>query len=333
MHSVCKTLLIWAVFLCSMSVFAQQIPSESNVCKVNEAEILLTSHTLALSIKQGRNTLYLDCNIQVKSVLTLPAIGLNSIIVNVNNATVAKSILSTKRSYVLSPGEQSINIELVAEQSRQIKMQLSEFSQFHTKSMSHNTVMSLYIGVCIALALYVGLLGRGIKNTGFYAYSAYLVSLTVFFGIQEGIFNYFFNDLNFINTRASQSVVAGIVVFTATLFISRLLDFKLLLNRNFNRLIMSAATAILVFGFAITITPLNIATLLEPIMGWSTLVLVFIIFCIAGYAAINRVHTANLIFIGLSTVLFGMIFRIWLTDLSEFLHRYALVIGLSLIHI
>lgn len=62
-------------------------------------------------------------------------------------------------------------------------------------------------------------------------------------------------------------------------------------------------------------------------MGWSTLVLVFIIFCIAGYAAINRVHTANLIFIGLSTVLFGMIFRIWLTDLSEFLHRYALVIG------
>jgi hypothetical protein len=42
------------------------------------------------------------------------------------------------------------------------------------------------------------------------------------------------------------------------------------------------------------------------------------------------VHTASLVVIALSTVLFGMILRIWLTDSSDFLHRYALIIATAI---
>lgn len=318
------------MYVCVNTVFAQILPSEGSVCQVNESRIVEVSQELSISVVRGSNTLYFDCNIQKTSILTLPAIGVHSVIVQTNGIPTPSSIPSNKSSYVLLPGEQRVSIALIAERARNIEIQLSSLRTFHSVSMSHNTVMSLYIGLCLSLALFVGLLGRGIKNTGFYAYSVYLVSLAMFFGVQEGIFNYYFDNLRLLNAIATQSFIAGIVVFFATQFVSRLLDFKLLLNNSLYKIIMGVAIGILLSGISIPIMPQSLSGFVGLTMGWATLLLVFAIFCIAGYAAIHRVHTASIVVFALSIVLFGMIFRIWLTDLSEFLNRYALIIATAI---
>lgn len=303
---------------------------KTEVCYVNKQFMLEYSQTLNINIKQGNNAVFLDCNINTPSVISLPVIGIDSILTGSNNDSLIDSLRSNQNSYLLSPGKQLIRVEFIAEQAGAIKLRLNDFAYFHSVSMLHNTVMSLYIGLCISLAIFVGLLGRGIKRSGFNFYAIYLISIAIFFGIQEGVFNYFSFELPFLHTRSAQLIFAGIVVFTATLFISRLLDFKLLINDITSQFLTYVSASIMTLGIFTLFIPVSITNLLSAIMGWSTLVLVFTIFCIAGFAAINKVHTASLVVIALSTVLFGMIFRIWLTDLSDFLNRYALIIATAI---
>ena len=320
-----RAIRLWLVI--TLVTIAGSSYAQSNECTGQAFTSLSLNESTKVDLSSGSNTLAFSCNISTASVISVSAIGVTSSYVKINDTPVVRLLRSSERSYLIEPGENNISIDLVTEGIQPVSLTLQSLEDFHSGSMTHNTVMSLYIGLCVALAMYVGLLGRGIRNSGFYAYSVYLVSLALFFGVQEGVFNYYFNHQIILNTETTQSFFAGIVVFSATQFISKLLEFKFLIPVWFYRSITATAIAIGLAGVSTPLLPQSLLSIIDFFMGWATLFLVATIFAVAVYAAKKQVQAARIIVLALSFVLVAMVFRIWLTDVSEFLRRYALVIG------
>ena len=93
------------------------------------------SQTLNIDIKKGNNAVLLDCNINTPSVISLPVIGIDSILIGSNNDGLIDSLRSNQNSYLLSPGKQLIRVEFIAEQAGAIKLRLNDFAYFHSVSM------------------------------------------------------------------------------------------------------------------------------------------------------------------------------------------------------
>lgn len=284
-----------------------------------------STQTIAIPIGQSRVTL--QCEIDQQSVMSFRPVGFSSIVVSTPDIPSLKRLSSNDYSYLLPSGNTNITLDFSSDVPRQLTLRLDSVSRFQAKSNQHAAVMMAFVGFCFGLAIYVFLLGRGIQGSGYYAYSAYLLSAATFFSFQEGLLNYLLPSIQWHNHVRFQSLFAGLVVFFAYQFLSRLLELKLILPNWLNRTMNTFSSAIFISAILLFVAPALHDYGLSALMGWSVLLLICTLFILSAYASLQRVHMAGLIFWALGVVFFAMIFRIWLVDASPFMHRYALIIS------
>ena len=299
-------------------------------CQSTQLETLDLAQPRSTQLTSGVSTINLACSLSQPVVLSVPLKNIRSIWSQSQSVVSLDRLTSNQYSVIIPSGESRLSINIDTFQRSSVSFRLDSVTSFHYRTVGHVSTLSLFIGLCIALTIYVTMLGKGMRDPSFFAYSAYLTSVVIFFSLQEGVFNYGIWSVSWHNYVPLQYAFAGLIVASAVLFVSRLLELKLILNLWIYKAIWTVALAILTMGFALTMIPVLSSTSLGQIMGWSTLLLVFAIFIITGYATLQKVHTANIIFIALSFIFIAMVFRIWLTDVSPFLHRYALIVSTAI---
>jgi diguanylate cyclase len=233
-------------------------------------------------------------------------------------------------AYLIPVGVYQGLIKINAHHDFDPQIQLFSYGQFVSASQQQNLSMGIFYGLCLVLALYVLIIGRNLGDVRFKLYSLYIGCAGLYFLLQEGQLNLFLSDTALINNWQIQSILAGLTVFTAVLFISRLLDMHLRWKTLTRYFLMWPAVTVMIMPFILLVHQGNLVLMaIDMAMAILTLFIVTLVFCLVGYAIYLRVHTAKLIFIALLLVLIAMIVRVLLTDLSPFLYRYGLILSFA----
>ncbi|WP_100642617.1 diguanylate cyclase [Alteromonas facilis] len=327
MRHLFRYLWVYIALTASGNLWAQ---AEANYCITDTGQLISSVQTDAIHLVKGTNIVELTCSFVDTNILSLPMNGLHSVVIQSNQQTPLERQASHFYSVLIPSDTVRLTLNVSNQRARDYRLYIESVTRFNQRVTTHTITLFLFIGFCSGLALYVGLLGRGIKQSGFYAYSTYLFFAVAFFAFQEGLLNYFSPHTTWQNDVSYQSLLAGFVVFFATTFLTRLLDLKILLNRRFYQLILVSAGAVMVSGVVIFVFPESSQLGLSGFMAWTTLAIIFTLFIIAGYASIQRVNSAAIVFTALSIIFVAMLFRVALNDISDFMTRYALIISTAI---
>lgn len=284
----------------------------------------------SIPVSRGEHRVLLHCQLKEKKVL-------NFRLDVARNASAVSSVgeefpvlNSASKAYLLPEGEYDVELILDVQRSRFIRPRLNPIPGFYGREHIHLLMMSGFFGFCLALVIFVGVLGRSMRNAGFYAYSAYIGSAGLFFFAQEGMLNIILPGIVWANDVRLKLFLAGLTVFTAMGFIIRLLDLGRLLRKPFFHLLRSVGSIVLALALLQVLLPENLTLYYGSIMGAITLVGIIGITVATAYAVKMRVPAATLVLISLMLMFFSMLLRVYLHDFNPFLHRYGLVIAVTI---
>lgn len=284
----------------------------------------------SIPVQVGINYFSYDCNLTHAMVMHFP---LDIIIhAEANSSTIGalESLHSARKAFLLPPGQYPLTLQIQAQRGRFVLPEVDSIAQFYAQDTLHTLTLSAFVGFCIALMIYVGMLGRSIQNQGFYAYSAYIAAAGLYFFLQEGIPNIIIPHIDLVNDIRIKILFAGLTVWTATRFIALLLDFPTLVAPFYYRALKHAANAVLIMAVAQAALSPHGQLVLTRLVASLTLVIISVIVLMTAYAVHKRVHPAKLVLIALLIMLFSMIFRLYLHAISPFLHRYGLIISVTI---
>ncbi|BFT32234.1 hypothetical protein D210916BOD24_34100 [Alteromonas sp. D210916BOD_24] len=233
-------------------------------------------------------------------------------------------------SYLLPRGKTILFLDIDSQISRPFDLSVSSLSDYQWLTSVHTFTLSMFVGFCLALTLYVGMLGNSMRSYGFYSYSFYVLNAAVFFLLQEGLLNIAFPNAHFFSNFKLHLMFAGITVFAAVSFLDQLLDFAALLRSWQRRIILG--TAQLALGLAIiqTVLPMAIGEKVNQLLSLVTLIAMALTFAACVFATYRKVHCADLVILGITIMVFSMLFRLVFKDASPFMYRYGLIIGVTL---
>ncbi|GGW78321.1 GGDEF domain-containing protein [Alteromonas halophila] len=283
-----------------------------------------------VKLKLGEQRLTLQCNIEEVSVLHFPMDIVSQAALVDETGQVFAPLRGARKSFVLPIGNYTVFLDITASRARYLSPQVDTAATAQFRNSIHLIMMSLFTGFCVALALYVGMLGRSIKNTGFYAYSAYITCAATFFVLQEGVLNAVLPYSVLLNSIENKLLFAGLTVVTAQRFIDRLLDFPTLLKPWPRNLLNVSALGVLMLAVVQLIVPFTFSIVLSQIMGTLTLMIIVGIILATVLAVKQQVHCARLVLLALCIMFVAMVLRVYLHELSPFLHRYALIIAVAI---
>ena len=283
---------------------------------------------------EGAQRLTLECNLAQPAILHFPRNNVNSAeLYRVSEPQMLvrqTALVSARQAFLLEPDTRTYYLDIDAEFARPIYPELSSIQEFQYFSTIHTLTISTFLGFCLALIIYVAMLGKSMRNYGFYAYSLYIGSAAVFFMLQEGILFTLFPEANYLNKVKVNLLFAGLTVFTSLRFLDHLLDFKALLKswqRDFMR--SMALIAVLIVSIQLVL-PGKFTLQVNSILSTLTMLIMLSLIMSIIYAVIRKVHCARLVLIALSIMMLAMLCRLYLRDFSPFLHRYGLIIGITL---
>ena len=313
--------LMWIVLSCFWS------PDAHAGCAVISPQPIAASEPIPLTL--GQQTFVLSCQLEQVSVLHFPMDIVTSASLTDQQGNAFNPLQSARKAFIIPQGSYIARLTVDSQRERflNIVVENAEDAQYHNSV--HLVMLSLFTGFCLALALYVGVLGNSINNTAFYAYSAYIVSAGLFFLFQEGILNVFLPSSAWVNWVEVKYLFAGLTVFTAQRFIEKLLDFRAILPRWQLLALQGAALIVLLMGISHTFITLAASAVLGKIMGTLTLLIIVSIAAATGYAMKRNIASAGLVMIAMIIMLSAMLLRVYLHEISPFLHRYALIFAVA----
>lgn len=312
----------WIATLCllfSVNAFA--------TCKVTSP--VTTDIGQPIPLERGFMVITMDCKLTSQHVLNFPLDVVNHPHASAPFGDIPV-LASARQAFLLPAGEYPLKLTLGAQRSRFLTPQLDDVATFNHTHTLHLITMSAFVGFCLALIVYVGVLGRGIRESGFYSYSAYIACAGMFFCLQEGLPNALFPGNIVTNDIGVKMIFAGLTVYTAQRFISRLLDFRALLVGWEYRLLQRLALSVLAISVAQLVLPYSLTVWLSQLMGWLTLAVIVGVIAATGYAVLRKVTCARLVLLSLVIMLAAMVFRVALQDVSPFLHRYSLIFAVTI---
>jgi diguanylate cyclase (GGDEF)-like protein len=168
------------------------------------------------------------------------------------------------------------------------------------------------------------------RNYGFYSYSFYVLSAAIFFLLQEGLLNIAFPHVAFFSNFKLHLLFAGITVFAAVKFLDQLLDFKALLKVWQRQFILGMACSALALSFVQIILSTSDAMRVNSTLSLITLITMTCTLSSCVYAAYRKVHCSNLVLMGIAVMVFSMMFRLVFSDVSAFMYRYGLIVGITI---
>lgn len=283
-----------------------------------------------IKLELGPQRFTLHCDVKQVSVLHFPMDIVSTASLNDQQGQPFSSMRGARKAFVLPVGNYSAYLNVTATRARYLTPQVDTASAAQFKNSVHLITMSLFTGFCLALAIYVGVLGRSVNNRGFYAYSAYISSAATFFLLQEGLLNAVLPYSVVLNSINMKLFFAGLTVFTAQRFIDRLLDFSSLLRPWLRQSLNVSAAMVLLLAVAHVLTPLPLSSLISQAMGMLSLAIIAGIMAATLFAIRHRVPSAKLVFLALGIMFVAMVLRVQLQELSPFLHRYALIFAVAI---
>ena len=281
-----------------------------------------------LDISLGLNDIQFKCRLAEARVLSFPLDALQKPSVYTGQDVIITPLASARAAYLLPEGVYQFTLTAESDHIR-VSMSLRDLGTFQRDNNLHILTISAFGGFCIALCIYVGILGRSLRNAGFYAYSGYILSAGFFFVLQEGILRILFPAVHWLHGHQIKAIFAGATVYTALRFITLLLDLRLILKRWEYLIILYSGIVVLGLGViaALPIAPLH--AIANQLMGLVTLVGMVAVTLATAYALLRKIHGAGWVLIALLVLLAAMVFRVYLPDVNEFLHRYALIVAVT----
>ncbi|MDC8832047.1 sensor domain-containing diguanylate cyclase [Alteromonas gilva] len=270
------------------------------------------------------------CELSQSQVLSFPLDAISSVELHTKNELRLTPLSSARAAYLLPNGMFEFALTVRSAHPSAVNITLRSISDFQRINNLHILTISTFGGFCLALCIYVGFIGRSLRNAGFYAYSAYILCAGAYFILQEGMLRIVFVDSHWLHSHELKSVFAGLTVFTAMRFICLLLDLKLILKRWEYKLIWLSALGVLTLGIVSAITDTTLHNVTAAVMGPLTIIGMTAITIAACYAYVRKVHGAGLVLMALFVLLAAMTFRIFLPYVSEFMQRYALILAVTL---
>lgn len=289
-----------------------------------------TGNANPIPVKAGIETIEYECDLATNQVLHFPMDIVRAAHAKASTELVIDTLSSANKAFLLPIGHYNLTLTLEVQRSRFVDPQFSSVSDFYQQENIHTLMLSAFFGFCLALMIYVGVLGRSIKNKGFYAYSAYITAAGFFFFLQEGMLNILFPHSQINNDIRLKMVFAGLTVWTAVRFISLLLDFKHLVKPVLYRILTYSSQLVLLLSVIQTLMNENTGRPVSQVMGLITLLCIITILVLSAYAVRKRVHGALYVLIALTVMLVTMVFRLYLHETSPFLHRYGLIIAVTI---
>ena len=284
----------------------------------------------AVILKAGLQRLTLTCNVDSPHVLYFPRNYIPYNQLYDSEMRQVSKLPGAFQSYIIDDTHTQLYLDISSQVERPVPLNVITFADFQRLTSIHTFTMSLFIGFCLALTLYVGMLGTSMRNYGFYSYSFYVLSAAIFFLLQEGLLNIAFPLVTIFTNFKLHLLFAGITVFAGVKFLDHLLDFKALLKRWFRQLILGLASAGLALSVIQIILPISDAVRINTLLSFITLVTMSLTLSSCIYASYRKVHCSNLVLAGIAVMVCLMLFRLVFSDISEFMFRYGLVIGVTI---
>lgn len=283
-----------------------------------------------VAVSAGLLDLQFRCKLPAPQVLSFPLDALSKPEVFADQSVIITPLSSARAAYLLPEGVYGFTLTVQSNHLSKVTMTLRDIDTFQQENNLHILTISAFGGFCIALCIYVGILGRSLRNAGFYAYSGYILSAGFFFILQEGVLRILLPGVHWLHGHQLKSIFAGITVYTALRFICPLLDLRLILKRWEYQTIMYSGLTVLILGViaALPVEPLH--TVANQLMGPITLLGMVAVTLATCYAAVRKIHGAGWVLIALMVLLAAMLFRVYFPFVSSFLQRYALIIAVTL---
>lgn len=304
------------------------------------ADCLLTSNELApetvetpvdrLVLAEGLQRISLSCNVSQPSILHFERNYIAFAQLYDDKMQQVQSLRSSRASFVIPQGQHTFVLDVSAQVSVPLNIKVSSLFEYQKLVSVHTLTLSVFIGFCLALTVYVGILGNSIKNNGFYSYSFYVLNAAIFFLLQEGLMNIVFPSVNFFNDFQFHLFFAGITVFAAVNFLDKLLDFKALLRHWQRNFIVGMAYLAMFLAFLQVFLSSANAMKVNELLSLITLITMVCTFSSCVYACVRKVHCSYLVMSGIAIMVSAMSFRLILGETSVFLYRYGLIIGITL---
>lgn len=282
------------------------------------------------TLEQGLQRIVMQCDISETSVLHFPRSYTSFAQLYTQDMERVNSLVAADVSFVLPAGKKNYVLDVSAQVPRPLSVKVSSLSEYQRTSSIHTFTISLFIGFCFALTIYVGILGNSIRNYGFYSYSFYVLNAAIFFLLQEGLMNIVLPDISVFNSYKLHVFFAGVTVFAAVNFLDQLLDFKVLLRQWVRTIIMGMAYFSLFLAFIQIVFPISQVHVVNRLLSLITLITMVFTFSSCVYACIRKVHCSYLVMSGIAIMVTAMSFRLILIDASPFMYRYGLIIGITL---
>ncbi|WP_414829456.1 diguanylate cyclase [Alteromonas sp. H39] len=303
-------------------------PNTHAGCTVISPQPMAASAPIPLTL--GTQTFVLSCQLEQVSVLHFPMDIVTTASLTNKNGEDFNPLQSARKAFIIPRGNYTARLTVEAQRERFLNVVVENADDAQYRNSVHLVMLSLFTGFCLALAVYVGVLGSSINNTAFYAYSAYIISAGLFFLFQEGILNVFLPGSAWVNWIEVKYLFAGLTVFTAQRFIAKLLEFRAILPRWQLLALQSAALIVLILSVSHSFVSLGVSAVLGQVMGSLTLLIMLFIAAATGFAMKRNIASAGLVMIAMMIMLSAMILRVYLHDISPFLHRYALIFAVAI---
>ncbi|MFZ8201158.1 diguanylate cyclase [Alteromonas portus] len=287
-------------------------------------------HSSTMMLQSGDQRLRLICNIDAQHILYFPRNYINYNQLYDSEMRKVQRLPSAFEAYAIDSSNDRLYLDINAQVERSVTLKVTPLSDFQKYVSVHTLTMSLFIGFCLALTLYVGMLGNSMQNYGFYSYSFYVFSAGVFFLLQEGLLNIAFPQVALLANFQLHLLFAGVTVFAGVKFLDQLLDFKALLKGWQRQFMLGMACAALAFSVVQLILPVSDAMKINSMLSLITLITMTCTLSACVYAAYRKVHCANLVMLGIAVMVFTMLFRLVFVDVSAFMYRYALIVGITI---
>lgn len=282
-----------------------------------------------VDVTVGLNDIQFRCQLAEARVLSFPLDALHKPTIYADDAFTITPLASARAAYLLPEGVYRFTLTAESDHDSKVSLSLRDLTTFQRANSLHILTISAFGGFCIALCIYVGILGRSLSNAGFYAYSGYILSAGFFFVLQEGVLRILLPEAHWLHGHQIKAIFAGTTVYTALRFICLLLDLRLILKRWEYHTIIFSGMAVLALGFVAALPVTTLPAIANQLMGLITLLGMVAVTLATAYATLRKVHGAGWVLIALMVLLAAMLFRVYLPDVNEFLHRYALIVAVT----
>ena len=287
-------------------------------------------HSSTMMLQSGDQRLRLICNIDTQHILYFPRNYINYNQLYDSEMRKVQRLPSAFEAYTIDSSNNRLYLDINAQVQRSVTFKVTPLSDFQKYVSIHTLTMSLFVGFCLALTLYVGMLGTSMQSLGFYSYSFYVFSAGVFFLLQEGLLSIVFPEVALLANFQLHLLFAGVTVFAGVKFLDQLLDFKALLKAWQRQFMLGMACAALAFSLVQLILPVSDAMKINSMLSFITLITMTCTLSGCVYAAYRKVHCANLVMLGMAVMVFSMLFRLVFVDASAFMYRYSLIVGITM---